>query len=185
MLMYSLNLQDRTVRSQKLPWSRSTTVDNTLWSQSIKIWLILSNIKWFQDVSTIHYHYATSHCYVPSWYWNTTQMFTLWKVKKKKFRCSYFFPWPNPITPSAPISHSPERSHFNGPLPSTPSCSYPGTSSRIKTASVLSIVSRAGGRCMMGVVGKAERQRERRVHEDKAAASHDFTAWVLFPCLQV
>lgn len=29
---------------------------------------------------------------------------------------------------------------------------------------------------MMGVVGKAERQRERRVHEDEAAASHDFTA---------
>lgn len=36
----------------------------------------------------------------------------------------------------------------------------------------------------MGVVGKAERQRERRVHEDEAAASHDFTARVLFPCLQ-
>ena len=52
------------------------------------------------------------------------------------------------------------------------------------TASVLSLVLRAGGRCMMGVVGKAERQRERRVHEDEAAASHDFTAWVLFPCLQ-
>lgn len=82
MLMYSLNLQDRTVRSQKLPWGRSTTVDNTLWNQSMKIWLVLNNIKWFEDVSAIHYHYTTSHCYVPSWYRNTTQMFTLWRVKK-------------------------------------------------------------------------------------------------------
>ncbi len=37
----------------------------------------------------------------------------------------------------------------------------------------------------MGVVGKAERQRERRVHEDEAAASHDFAAGVLFASLQV
>lgn len=49
-----------------------------------------------------------------------------------------------------------------------------------RTASVLSVVSRAGVRCMMGVVGKAERQRERRVHEDEAVASHDFAAGVLF-----
>lgn len=124
--MYPLNLQDS---FSKLPWSRSTTGYNTFWNQSINIWLNLNNIKWFEDVSTIHHHY-TSHYYVPSWYWNTTQMFTLWKVKNNSNVTSS--PDPNPITPSAPISHNPERSHFDRPLPSILSCSYPGASSRIR-----------------------------------------------------
>lgn len=93
------------MRLSELPWSKSTAAVNTP-NFKRSIWFSLNNIKWFDN--TLLVHNITLQC--PQLVLNTTQMFTLWKVKNNRNNC-YFIP----VTPSAPISHNPERSHSGRP----------------------------------------------------------------------
>lgn len=164
------NSQGRTVRLSEFPRSRSSTVVNTLskqtkrkikiWNQTIKISFNLKNIKWLLKVT--HHQYTTSHYYVLSWYWNTAQMITIWKVKNN-----------SKVTSSSDQTPS---------LLQPPSVTIRYRIPRLDSVSPVLCVESwwlvHDGRC------RTSRKAETGVSAtDEAATSHDFTAWVLFPCL--
>lgn len=128
----------------------------------------------FNDTSPIH----NVTLFVFSWYWNTAQMLTLVKRLKNNSHVTSF--WTEPHHCFSPhllqlIRHTSSRNHRLPLIPALILKPHPRLDK-------VQISCWAGGWCMMGVVGEAERQREACVHEDEAVASHDFTAWVLFPC---
>lgn len=106
--------RDKTVGLSELPWSSSTTMVNTTSNfksgdQTVKIWFNQNNIKWFEDILTTHHQYTTSHLCLRLVLKNCTDVYLFNGLKIIHVT---FPPWPNPITPSAPISHNPQRSHF-------------------------------------------------------------------------
>lgn len=159
-----MNSQHKTVRLSELPWSRSTTVVNTLskdfkrWNQTIKIWLNLNNIKWFEDVfnNTSPIHNVTLLCPQLVLKHHTD----VHPLKRLKIIQMLLLPPTKPHHSFSP--HQSQSGEVTLRLANTfhPFVLLSWRPIPDSTASVLSTVLRAGGGCMMGVVGKAERQRE-------------------------
>lgn len=125
---------------------------NTHWNRTIKIWPNPHNNKCSEEDWIIHHQYIMSHYFVLSWCSSTKPMFTLCEVKKNNSNVTSILDQ----TPSVTIARG---NNLMGHHHSTLSLSYSGTPSCSRQYPYCPLCRRLVGRCMMGVVGKAERQR--------------------------